>query len=52
LIVLAVIFAFVWSAFDAQISSYEGGSYSGATLLFFIWGFAIANFMIDFTQKE
>lgn len=48
LVFVCVILAFIWSAFDKELSSYEGGSYSAAVLLFFMWSYAIANYFIDF----
>lgn len=49
LIVIAIIFAFIWSAFDTELSSFEGGSYSAAVLLFFLWCYAISCYFIDFS---
>ena len=34
------------------MSSYEGGSYSAAVLLFFIWAYALSNYFIDFVETD
>ena len=52
LIVLCVLFAFIWSAFDSELTSYEGGSYSASVLLFFIWAYAVSSYFIDFYQGD
>jgi len=52
LLVLTILFAFVWSAFDKELSSYAGGSYSAAILFFFLWSYAISQFVIDFSERE
>jgi hypothetical protein len=52
LLVLCVLFAFVYSAFDEELSSFEGGSLSASVLLFFIWSYAASSYFIDFYQGE
>ena len=34
------------------MNTYEGGSYSAAILLFFIWAYSLSNYFIDFVQSE
>jgi hypothetical protein len=34
------------------LSSYAGGSYSAAILFFFLWSYAISQFVIDFHEKD
>jgi hypothetical protein len=52
LVVLCVLAAFVISLFDDTLSSYEGGSYSAAVFLFFIWAYSLSNYFIDFVQSD
>jgi hypothetical protein len=52
LILFSVLAAFVVSSFDDSLSSYEGGSYSAAALLFFIWGYSVSNIFVDFKNRE
>ena len=52
LVIICVLFAFVYSAFDDTLSSYEGGSYSAAALLFFIWAYSLSNYFIDFAESD
>lgn len=52
IVVLCVLFAFIWSAFDKELTSYEGGSYSASVLLFFIWCYAASSYFLDFYQGD